>query len=326
MLEDTDTSRYKEETIGRLMSTNVPICAPETPYEEVIHRVLHHTWDTAHDVYVVDKNHRLVGVIDVAKSNNNANTAKDVMRPPHATLMPQDDQEKAVYYAIKDNVVAIPVVNTTGKLIGVVTSHAIIDVMHQEHIEDALLSVGIRRRDAGDILQRVSDGIGLSVRARAPWLIIGTVAGLGLSLLTSQFEESLQSSIAIAYFIPVIAYVAGSIGAQSSAIAVRSLALVKINPAAYIGREFATGTCLGTIVGALGFAGAWLISQSFIVAVVVALSLFLTGIIATAIAALIPIILKYFNKDPAQGSGPIATAALDIASIFLYFVIASYIL
>lgn len=325
MLEDTDTSRYKEETIGRLMSTNVPICTPETAYKEVIHLVLRHTWDTAHNIYVVDQQQRLMGFIDVAKTKDTANTAKEAMRPIAATLSPQDDQEKAVYYAIKDNVVSIPVINTSGRLVGVVNSHAIIDIMHEEHIEDALLSAGIRR-DAGDILQRVSDGIGLSVRARAPWLVIGTVAGLGLSLLTSQFEESLQSSIAIAYFIPVIAYVAGSIGAQSSAIAVRSLALVKINPAAYIGREFATGTCLGAIVGALGFIGAWLISQSFIVAVVVALSLFLTGIIATAIAALIPIALKYFKKDPALGSGPIATAALDIVSIYLYFVIASYIL
>lgn len=325
MLEEKDPSLYTEETVGRLMSTNIPICQPDTPYEEVVQILLHNAWDTAHDVYVVDKTHHLLGVIDVARTKGAAETAREAMQPAKATLQPQHDQEKAVYYAIKDNLVAIPVTNTAGILIGVITSHAIIDIMHEEHIEDSLITAGIRR-GSGDILQRASDGIGVSVWARAPWLIIGTIAGLGLSLLTSQFEESLQNSIAIAFFIPVVAYVAGSVGAQSSAIAVRTLALLKINYVNYLGRELFIGVCLGAIVGILGLIGAFLISWSLVVAVAVSLSLFLTGIIATVIAALIPILLKQFGKDPAVGSGPIATAALDILSILLYFLIASYII
>lgn len=326
MLEEKNTQLFTEESVGRIMSTNVPICHLDTTYEEALQIVLQNTWDTVHSLYVVDKNRKLLGIIDLSttKNTSKASLARDIMQPINATLSPHDDQEKAVFYAIRDDIIAVPVIDD-GTLVGVVTAHAIIDIMHQEHIEDALLAVGVRR-EAGDMLRRVSDGIGLSVWSRAPWLIIGTIAGLGLSLLTSQFEESLQNSIAIAYFIPVVAYVAGSIGAQSSAIAVRSLALVKLNYTAYLGREFLTGICLGVIVGALGFVGAYIISTSLPVAIAVTLALFLTSILATVLAALIPIGLKLIKKDPAVGSGPIATAALDIISIFLYFVIATTII
>lgn len=327
MLEEKNTTAYKEESVGHIMSTNIPICLPETPQDEIIHTLLSETWDTAHDIYVVDKSQRLLGVIDVAKNkSSDKNTpAKSLMQPVKTYLSPRDDQEKVVFSAIKQNIVAIPVLSRNGTLLGVVTAHTIIDIMHAEHIEDSLLAVGIRR-EGGDLLQRVSDGIGLSVKARAPWLIIGTIAGLGLSLLTSQFEESLQNSIAIAYFIPVVAYVAGSIGAQSSAIAVRTLATMKVHYVSYLGRELITGLCLGAVVGALGLLGALIISQSLMVAAAVSLALFLTGVLSTFLAALIPFLLVFAKKDPAVGSGPLATASLDIISITLYFLITTTIL
>lgn len=326
MLEEKDTTAYKAESVGRIMSTNIPVCLPDTPHHELIHTLLSETWDTAHDIYVVDKDQRLLGVIDVAKNKGTRDiTAKELMHPVKVYLSTNDDQEKVVFSAIKQNVIAIPVLSASGKLLGVVTAHTIIDIMHAEHIEDSLLAAGVRR-EGGDLLQRVSDGIGLSVKSRAPWLIIGTVAGLGLSLLTSQFEESLQNSIAIAYFIPVVAYVAGSIGAQSSAIAVRSLAVMKVNYVSYLARELMTGFCLGAIVGVLGLLGALIISQSLIVAAAVALALFLTGILSTFLAALIPFLLVFAKKDPATGSGPLATACLDIISITLYFFITTAII
>lgn len=326
MLEEKEKTLYPKDSVGRLMSTNVPVCSPTETLENIQKLVFTNTWDSAHSIFVIDSSHKLLGTINLARhawSSRNPK-AKDIMAPAHHVLAPQDDQEKAVIFAIRDDVITIPVVNEDEVLQGVVTAGSIIDVMHSEHIEDSLLAAGIHRR--GRTLHRISDGVGLSVITRAPWLIVGTLAGLFLSLLTSQFEEALQTSIAIAYFIPVVAYVAGSIGAQSSAIAVRTLAFMKIEYIPYLSRELFTGACLGGVVGLIGLAGAFFISQSAIVAAAVSISLFFTSIISTVLAAVIPFLLAFFKKDPAMGSGPLATASLDIISITLYFFITTSIL
>lgn len=308
------------------MSTNIPTCLANTPVKELGGMLFEKKWDSTHDIYVVDDQKCLLGQINVATTGDvDLNTsAGQLMHSPKVTLRPHRDQEQAVFHAIKDDVVAIPVIDKDETFLGVVTSHAIVDIMHEEHVEDVLLSAGISHRGAS-LLQRLTEGVPHIVISRAPWLIAGTIAGLALGLLTSWFEESLQGAIAIVYFIPVVAYVAGSVGAQSSAVAVRSLALMKIKYVPYLVREGAAGAVLGLVVGIMGVVGGAVIGHSLTIGIAVGISLFLVSIISTTLAALIPIILKVCNKDPAPGSGPMATALLDIIGIGLYFLIVTAI-
>lgn len=258
-------------------------------------------------------------------SAKNDTIAKKLMQPVDESLNPDDDQEKAVYLAIRDDKIAIPVVNKDGALIGAVTAHSIIDVMHDEHVEDTLITAGIRGKTS-HIVKLVSERSILIVKTRAPWLMFGLAIGLGLGFISSLFEDALKDTVAIAYFIPVVAYIADSVGTQSEAIAVRALATIKINYWLYLIKEFLVGILLGAIVGALGGLGAALISKNSEIGFVVALALFVACTIAAVLASATPMIFKLFGKDPALGSGPLATALQDAISVTVYFSIAMWLL
>ncbi|HVI69791.1 MAG TPA: magnesium transporter, partial [Magnetospirillaceae bacterium] len=279
------------------------------------------------NVYVVDSQKKLLGIIDVASLIQADHTVRaDVMMKPTAVFLhPEADQEKAVFMAVKDDVVTIPVIDHDGHFLGSVTAHTIIDIMHAEHIEDSLLTAGLRRGKS-QIFKLATERTGLIVRSRAPWLIFGLAVGLGLGLISSFFETQLQEKVALAYFIPVVAYIADSVGTQTEAIAVRALATMKIGVWRYLGKELLVGLVLGVTMGVLGGFGAWFIAQSPEIGLIVALSLFFASTVAAVMAAAIPMIFKKLGKDPALGSGPLATAFQDVISVLIYFLFAVIIL
>lgn len=320
---------YPPETIGSVMSRNIPTFRPNTSLHTMLRRLATQSWDSIRTMYVVDDEHQLLGVIDLpglAQQNHTA-TAEELMRKATDVLHPHDDQEKAVFLAVKDNDAVLPVTDSHNRLLGAVTARSIVSIMHEEHIEDALLSSGIRRGKQGlRITKLATERTGLIVRSRAPWLIVGLVTGLGLGLISSLFEKSLQETIALAYFIPVVAYIADSVGTQSEAIAIRALATLKINFWRALRKELLVGLALGVIVGMLGFAGAYLVGRSFDIALVVGLSLFVASTVAAVLAVIIPMAFKAAGKDPALGSGPVATAIQDVISIVIYFLFAALII
>lgn len=193
--------------------------------------------------------------------------------------------------------------------------------MHEEHLEDALLASGIRG-SGSHILRLATSRYREVLKARAPWLVFGAAVGLGLGLIASMFEATLKESVAVAFFIPVVAYIADSVGTQAEAITVRALATLKIKSGTYMLRELIIGMLLGIMLGAIGLGGAWLISGSLRIGIVVGLSLFAASTIASVLASLIPIALQAMKIDPALGSGPIATALQDVISVLIYFLFA----
>lgn len=318
----TETTTYKPETAGSIMSSAVPMCGELASAKEVLAVITKNpNWANVHYIYVVDKQRNLLGYIKIWQlmQAETSAVAKDLMRRVEATLKPAADQEKAIFLAIKHDIDAIPVVDDNGRLLGAVTATAIIDVMHEEHLEDALMAAGIRRGKGASIVKLATERLTLVLASRAPWLIFGAVVGLGLGLISSFFEASLEKSIALAYFIPVVAYIADSVGTQSEAIAIRALATLKLPYAKYLFREIAVGFLLGTGLGVLGLVGALLITDSARIGLVVGLALLVASTVAAALASLIPIIFKKLGKDPALGSGPLATALQDIISVLIYF-------
>lgn len=313
---------YGPQTIGSIMSTRVPTCASRDTLHHILKQIAASSWDSVRNVYVVDSRHKLLGFIDMAaliQSNHDAK-ANELMQEPIDLLHPNEDQEKALFLSVRDNDVTMPVVDDHGVFLGAITARNIIDIMHEEHIEDALLASGVRK--GASIARLVTERTSLTVHSRAPWLIVGLVAGLGLGLISSFFEATLQQSIALAYFVPVVAYIADSVGTQSGTIAVRALALMKINYWQYLLKELATGLALGLVMGVLGGVGAALIGHSIKVGVVVGLALFVASTVAAVLATAVSIFFKAMGKDPALGSGPLATALQDVISVIIYFVFA----
>lgn len=317
---------YTPESVGQIMSARIPTCTIDDTYGDIIEIVSRGSWDSIRNVYVIDASGKLAGYIDLTDAKvDDSMTAGAIMKPVSSQLNPRDDQEKAVFIAVKDNMAALPVVDKGGHLLGVVTARTIIGIMHGEHLEDALLNAGIR--DAGsDIVRLTTARVGIIFKSRSPWLAGGLLIGLSLGFIGSMFEETLNQSIALAFYIPVVAYIAGSVGAQSSTITIRALAVMKIDFSRYIYRELFTGVLLGMLLGLLGSMGALLISQDLTIAAVVGLALFAASAIAALLATLIPLIFTKIGKDPALGSGPIATALMDVVSVFVYFLIAAVII
>lgn len=320
-------TNYAPETVGSRMSTNVPIFHKDDLFGDVLNSLTEHRWDSVRTIYVTDEEQSLLGIVDIAETEGikKSTSLESVMKDPASTLHPDSDQEKAVFIAIRNDVVAIPVIDKHGALCGAITGHTIIDIMHEEHIEDVMLGAGVRGKDS-NIFRLATERTALVVRSRSPWLILGLFIGIGLGLIASFFEETLQSSIALAYFIPVVTYIADSVGTQSSTITVRALATIKIRNSAYLLKELFVGVSLGAILGVLGAIGAYVISQSAEVALVVGLALLSASTIASVLASAVPMSLRALGKDPALGSGPLATALQDIISLLVYFLFAVLIL
>lgn len=309
------------------MATDIPTCHARDSLSDILHGLSLKKWGSVRNVYVLDSDKKLLGVIDIAGLVQSDHTAKahELMQPLTHFLHPEADQEKAVFMAVTEDIVTIPVVDHDGHFLGSVTAHTIVDIMHSEHVEDALLTAGIRRGKS-QIIRLATERTGLLVKSRVPWLVFGLAAGLGLGFISSLFEEQLQQQVALAYFIPVVAYITNSVGTQTAAIIVRAFATIKINPWHYLLRELLVGLLLGLVIGVLGGVGAAFIGQSPDLGLVVGLSLCIGSGIAALLGAAVPITLKAFHKDPALGSGPLANAAQDIISICIYFLLAVAIL
>lgn len=315
------------KTLQTLVSVNVPTCSPETDFADIVSLVMTESWADISHVFVVNSQRELVGFINLAAlSKNKPNaTARELMRSAPVFLKSSDSRQDAIVNAVKHDIDFIPVVDQAQKFAGVLVSKTIIDLMHAEHLEHVLLTSGLAVQKH-KIFSVLTAGLMESVGYRLPWLVLGLLAGLGLGLISSGFEDHLRENIAIAYFIPVIAYIADSVGTQSEAIAIRSLATLKINNLSYLTREFITGTVMGVLIGLLGGLGAFLISSQFKIGIVVGLALFAASAVASVLASAIPMIFKAVGKDPALGSGPLATALQDILSVVIYFLFVSIIL
>ncbi|MBI2086293.1 magnesium transporter [Candidatus Daviesbacteria bacterium] len=164
------------------------------------------------------------------------------------------------------------------------------------------------------------------IKIRLPWLVVGLVGGLVASMVVSRFETSLQETIALAFFIPVIAYMSDAIGTQTETILIRALTNLKFDITKYVYRELLLGAVIGSVLGIVTGVFAYFLSASSRVGYVVGISLFISMTIAAVLACLTPLILRSFGKDPAVGSGPFTTAVQDVASLLIYFSVAILIL
>lgn len=318
---------YPLETAGGLMVTCVPIVKAKNKISEVINILSSQNWGNVHIVYVLSEDKTLIGLVPISKilASGENEIIENLMITPQLTIHPFLYQEKVVIEAIKADVESVPVVDKDNKFLGVVLADKIIDVLHSEHLEDFLRSSGIRGKGS-HILVLATSNLFHVVKARLPWLVVGLSVGLGLGVIASRFEGSLQQNIALAFFIPVIAYIADSVGTQTETIFIRASTVLKMNVYTYILKELLTGMIMGSILGVIGGLGAIFISQTSIIGLVVGLSLFLAITVATVLACLVPITFKSFGKDPALGSGPLATAIQDLISLTIYFAVATIFL
>lgn len=331
LLEDVDQAgdivdllHYDEDTAGGLMAKemmavkeewSMPTCMSEM-------RRLAEDIDEIYYIYVVNNGNILTGVLPLKKMllSPSVSQVKNVMKESPIAVKTDTDKEEVAQIMEKYNLIALPVVDSIGRLVGRITIDDVVDVIREEAERDYQMASGISQ----DV--ESSDNILRITKARIPWLVIGLVGGIFSARIIGIFEGDLMFNPHLAFFIPMIAAMGGNAGIQSSAIVVQGLANNSAKQGSVLKRIFKeVGVALvnASILSILIFCYNFFFSGSHALTYSVSLSLFSIIIIASILGTAIPLLLNKINIDPALATGPFITTMNDIFGLFIYFGICS---
>jgi magnesium transporter len=250
-----------------------------------------------------------------------------VMRRKPVTVEALDDQEAVARKIAKYNLLAVPVVEKDGSVVGFVTVDDVIDVLSEEQTEDVLKMAGIE----GSALDRpyFENPIWLVVRKRIGWLLLLFVAETFTGTVLRHFEDELSAVVALSFFIPLLIGTGGNAGSQTVTTIIRSLALGEIalrDSWRVLTREAATGLTVGLLIGAIAFTRALLWGAHTPLAWTVAITVLAICVWSTTVGSVIPLLAERLKIDSAVLSAPLITTLVDATGLVIYFRIAKMIL
>ncbi|MEK3734267.1 MULTISPECIES: magnesium transporter [Paenibacillus] len=315
---------YPQETAGRMMTNRYVWVPVYYTVQDVVQklRTFAEISETINYVYVVDEDKRILGVVsyrDLLLAHAEDPVA-DFMNARVISVPVTMDQEEVARVIERYDLLAVPVVEASNVLVGIITVDDIVDVVISEANED------IEKLSAGGKAINFDTQAWTAALRRLPWLILLLLIGLLSGSIISGFEETLAQVVALAFFMPMIAGMTGNTGTQSLAVVVRGLITRELDKRTVfrlISRELGVGVIIGVTCGALIAIIAFVWQGNAVLGLVVGSSLLVTLIIGTLAGTIIPLILYKFNVDPAIASGPLITTINDILSLSIYFGIAS---
>lgn len=317
-----DLLHYDEDTAGGLMAKelikvnlnwSIMTCVKEMSKqaEEI---------DEVYYIYAVDDNNVLRGVLSLKRMLLAPTTTKisAVLNPDVISVKTDTDSEIVANIMDKYDLVALPVIDSLGRLVGRITIDDVVDVIREEAEKDYQMASGLTK----DV--EPSDNVWLLTRARLPWLLIGLLGGIFGAVVLGSYEHDLSRNAAVAFFIPLIAAMGGNVGVQSSSIVVQGLANKSIDlesTARKILKEFLVALLNGSICASLIFMYNLIFSDSFALTMAVSISLLIVIMIASTFGTFVPLALNKFKIDPAIATGPFITTMNDILGLFIYLAI-----
>ncbi|MEX2601619.1 MAG: magnesium transporter [Balneolaceae bacterium] len=319
---------YPKESVGRQMTSRYVKVRMDWTVDHAMRHIRQFGFsaETVNVIYVVDENEKLIDDLRLTQlilADPDEKIA-DITDDSFVALNAFDDQEYAVELLSKYDRVAMPVVDSDGILIGIVTIDDIIDIAQEEATEDFHKGAAIAP------LKRTyrETSVWTLFSKRINWLIILVVVNLLSSGVIEYFEEMLATTVALAFFIPLLIDSGGNTGAQSATIMVRAIAIGDVKLSHWFrvaGKEILVGLLLGLLMGLasslLGiFRGGWEVG------VIVGLSMVAIVLIANLIGTVLPFILTKVNIDPALASSPLITTIVDVTGLLIYFGIAYLVL
>ncbi len=318
--------RYGDDTAGGIMVPDFVALKEDTTAREAIESLQKEHLDVEMPfyLYVVDEYGHLVGVSSLRQLVvvPPETPIKDFMTTDVVAVKTDMDQEEVAKIVARYDILAVPVVDDTNKLVGIVTVDDVIDIFRKEATEDILKMAG-----AGEEFIE-TQSVFRSTRIRLPWLFASCLGGVIAFLIIGHFEASLSQFAILAAFIPVIMGMGGNIGTQSSTIVVRGLATGRFNSRdiwSVVSKEIAIGFILGSAYGLLIGTVAQ-VRYTAMLATSVGLALVSSMTLAALIGSLAPMLFARINIDPAVAAGPFVTTTIDIISVFFYFKIATILL
>ena len=302
-------------------TARVPVAAPHDRVGDLRAGLAGQRLESARAVAVLADG-RLVGVVSIeallaAPADALVEAIMDADPP---TVSPGVARERAAWAMVQRGEASLAVVEDDGRFVGFIPPHRLLAVLLTEHDED-LARIGGYLASTQRARMAAEEPIGRRLWHRLPWLLVGLAGAMLSALIVGSFEEQLSQQVLLAFFVPAVVYMADAVGTQTETVLIRGLS-VGIHLREVVRREILTGVVIGLLVG-VAFAPFALVAWGEAdVAVAVGLALIASCSVATVVAMTLPALFHRFGRDPAFGSGPLATVIQDLLSIIVYFAIA----
>ena len=330
--------RYPEYSAGSIMTTEYVSLRLHMTVEEAILRIRRQGVDkeTIYTCYVLDKDRTLIGLVtvkDLLLAPDDDMKIQEIMETNLIFVNTQTDQEEVARMFSKYNFLALPVVDTEGRMVGICTFDDAMDVMEEEATEDMELMSGMTPSEKPYLKSSPFE----LFKNRIPWLMLMMVSATFTGLIMTAFEDALAAQIALSAFIPMLMGTGGNSGAQSSVTVIRGLSLGEVEFAdvgQVLWKEIRTALMCGVALATVCFIKIWLVDKllfqneniTLMVDLVVCLALCVTVVVAKLVGCLLPIGAKAIKLDPAVMASPFISTIVDALSLLVYFLFAKMLL
>jgi magnesium transporter len=336
--EVTALLAYAEDAAGGLMNPRFARVRPDMTVDEAIsylRKQRREHVETIYYAYVLDEGQHLLGVASFRElfGAEPRRTVREVMRTDVVTVTDQQDQELVSKVLADHHLVAVPVVDSEGRMKGIVTVDDIVDVVREEATEDIQKIGGMEALDAP--YMRIA--FWRMIRKRGSWLSALFLGELLTATAMGFYEKEIARAVVLALFVPLIISSGGNSGSQATTLVIRAMALGEVRIRDWwrvIRRELGAGLVLGSLLGSIGFLRI-IVWQKFsplygehyvLIALTVAASLIGVVTFGTLAGSLLPFVLRSLKFDPASASAPFVATLVDVTGLLIYFSVASVIL
>ena len=318
---------YAKGSVGRRMSPEVPVIHPEMSVKDALFKLREtaNELETIYTVPITREDRRLVGVVSLREifTADAALTMADIMHDPIFARASADAEETARWFLPLD-ILALPIVDDSHRLVGLLTWDDATDIVEEEDSEDSARAGGT------EALQQpyLSTPLLKLVRSRIVWLLVLAVSALLTVQVLDSFEDTLAKAVVLSLFIPLLTGTGGNTGNQAATTVTRALALGDVRTRdllAVMWRELRVGMLLGAVLGLAGLALATLV-YGLSIGLVIGSTLFLICSISATVGGLMPIVAKTIGADPAVFSNPFISTFCDATGLIIYFLIAKTVL
>ncbi len=322
--------QFPEDSAGSLMTTEFVEVSADMTVEETLALLEDVGKDkvTVYTCYVTDPTHKLLGYVSLRMVVTREPDTKlsELLYEDVIYVYTTDDQEDVAHTFQKYGFTALPVVDNTNRLVGIITVDDIIWIIEQEATEDFQRMAGTTPEE--EDYSRMSAWS--LAKNRIPWLMFLMISGAFTSTILKRYEDVIQTVIALNMFIPMLTGSGGNAGSQASTLVIRAMATHDIQPSDWVKvvlKEVTVGLICGAALAIVAFLKCYFFDKVAInVALVVSLTILAIVVIAKAIGSLLPIVAEKFGADPAIMASPLITTIVDSLGLIVYFNIAQAIL
>ena len=320
---------YPEDSVGSRMDFELVSIREEATVEVVLQyfRRLSEIPDHLDQVFVVDRAGHFKGSLSLTQilTSDPSRHVRELMRKDILTLNPLDDASDAAQAFERYDLVSAPVVDEAGRLVGRLTVDEMVDVIREESEEDAFAAVGLD--DEQDIFASVWE----TAKSRWVWLGINLCTAFFASRVISAFDGTIERVVALAALMPIVAGMAGNSGNQTLTLLVRSLAMGQVtdaNKSDLLKKEVAVAVINGLVWGVIAALCAWALywdtPEGLMLGVVMFLAMLLNIIVGAVVGLAVPLLLRYFGRDPAMGGSVLLTFTTDSGGFLIFLGLATF--